>query len=156
MPSTSNVRVHATCLRRLRPCAKINRANPASAAVRCPPRRTSRGKYCSKITRRSANEGVTAEITFTIPIKATRMAANCTPQISVNVRWLEPNNCIRWTAKKPTAIGIQKVSPRNASATVVATAPLMPKEVKTNAMAPSTTPIPWGVIDTIQNSTPTA
>ncbi len=84
------------------------------------------------------------------------MAVKRTPQVDVRSRWLWPKTCIRWTARKPNSMGIQKVRPRNASTTVVATAPGMPNDVNVKAITPSTTPIPWGVMETIQNRIPMA
>ena len=62
----------------------------------------------------------------------------------------------RCSRKNPTSSGSQKVRPRKPRETTVATSAGMPRLAQVKAMTPSTTPIPMGVIETIQNKMPTA
>jgi hypothetical protein len=52
---------------------------------------------------------------------------------------------------KPAAMGSQNVSPRKASVITVACSIGIPNDAKTSGVTPSTTPIPWGVIEMFQN-----
>src|ERR1700752_2111049 len=70
MSNIVRVRNHPNCLRRHKLTESKSKANPASAAVKCPPVLTLNGEYCSSKRSRCLREGVTADRTLTTPMMA--------------------------------------------------------------------------------------
>jgi len=76
------VRIQAMRLRRQRLIASNKSAKPASAEVRCPPLWTPNGEYSFNSFNLSAREGVTADMTLTMPVAAVSKEINLTIVIS--------------------------------------------------------------------------